>query len=78
MIKKTLEIPIYESQHYRYVRESDFPEGFLRLELKEFMKDKLQPLIQGEGRGVPAITDAIFFDDYRLFLDYLIGKNIKF
>lgn len=72
----TLEIPVYESKHYKYIRISDLKEGYERLELERWIHGQTQPLIQGEGEGVPAITDAIFLHDYERFLDYKAGKQV--
>lgn len=72
----TLEIPVYKSQHYEYIRIKDLKEGYERLELERWIKGQIQPLIQGEGKGVPAILDAVFLDDYYRFLDYKAGKQV--
>lgn len=69
------DVPVYESEHYRYIRTSDLV-GDDRLELERWIFGQTCPLIQGEGKGVPAITDAVFFHDYLKFRDYKAGKQI--
>lgn len=69
-----LDVPIYESKHYKYIRISDLSQGYVKLELAVWVKGKLQPLIQGEEG---AIIDAVFYDDYLEFLEYLKGKQAK-
>jgi len=65
------DVPVYETQRFKYVRTSDFKDrDGVALELWIFGYP--QPLIQGEGKGVPAILDAVFFDDY---IDYLNGAK---
>ena len=71
-----LDIPVYETKHYKYIRISDIKEGYERLELERWMFGQTQPLIQGEGEGVPAIQDAVFLEDYFRFLDYKAGKQV--
>lgn len=65
------DVPIYETVHYKYVKTSDFKErDGVGLEIWIFGYP--QPLIQGEGKGVPAILDAVFFDDY---IRYMQGEK---
>ncbi len=73
---KRIDIPVYKTPHYEYVRISDLKEGYERLELERWMYGQTQPLVQGEGKGVPAIMDAIFVWDYSRFLDYKEGKQV--
>ena len=68
-------IPVYESKNYRYIRISDIG-GYEARELEAWVKGKTQPLIQGEGKGVREIQDAVFYEDYLLFLDYKAGKHV--
>lgn len=75
METKTIDIPVYKSIHYEYIRISDLKEGYERLELQRWIHGQTQPLIQGEGKGVPAIQDAVFLSDYMKFLDYKAGKQ---
>ena len=70
-----MELPVYETKNYRYVRISDVDDSFKRLEFERFMFGKTMPLIQGE-KGT--ITDAVFFDDYKLYLDYINGSEAFF
>ena len=71
-----LTLPVYESKHGNYIRISDLPEGYERLELERWIFGKVQPLIQGKGKGVPAIQDAVFLEDYREFLKYRKGEYV--
>lgn len=64
----TLEIPIYETPHYKYVRISDLKEEWERKQLERWIFGHTCPLIQGEGKGVPAILDAVFLSDYENYL----------
>lgn len=73
-MSRTLEIPIYKSKHYEYMRIRDLPEGYERLELERWIFGKTQPLIQGDGKGVREIQDAVFISDYLEYLDYKAGK----
>lgn len=69
-------LPIYKTEHYTYIRISDLPEDYTKRELEHWIKGQTQPLIQGEGKGVPAILDAVFLHDYERFLDYKAGKQV--
>lgn len=69
-------IPVYKSAHYEYILIRDIPEAYERLELEQWIKGQTQPLIQGEGKGVPAHLDAVFVHDYQRFLDYKAGKQV--
>jgi hypothetical protein len=71
-----LDIPIYKSVHYEYIRISDLKEEYERLELERWVFGRFQPLIQGQGKGVPAILDAVFVSDYMKYLDYKAGKEV--
>jgi hypothetical protein len=71
-----IDIPVYETEHYKYIRISDLKEEYEKLELTRWIFGQTQPLIQGKGKGVPAITDAIFLHDYIKFLDYKAGKQV--
>lgn len=67
-MRETLEIPVYETKRYKYIRISDLKEEYERRQLNEWIAGQLCPLIQGEGKGVPAILDAVFLFDYERFL----------
>ena len=69
-------IPVYKSTNYDYILIRDIPDAYERLELEQWIKGQTQPLIQGEGKGVPAILDAVFVWDYQRFLDYRAGKLV--
>jgi len=71
-----IDIPVYKSVHYVYIRISDLPEQYEQLELAQWIKGKLQPLIQAEGKGNREIQDAVFLVDYYKFLDYKAGKYV--
>lgn len=69
---KRIHIPVYQSPVHEYVRISDLPESFERLELERWVKDRglYQPLIQGEGKGVREYQDCVFLTDYISYLEY--------
>lgn len=69
------DVPVYRTEHFTYIRTSDLV-GYDKLELERWIFGQTCPLIQGEGKGVPAITDAVFFHDYLKFLDYKAGKQV--
>jgi hypothetical protein len=70
-MRNTLEngIPVYKSMRYEYIRVSDLKEEFERNELDRWVYGRFQPLIQGMGKGVPAILDAVFLSDYLEFME---------
>lgn len=70
-IRNTLEngIPVYKSIRWEYIRVGDLKEEFERKELERWVFGRFQPLIQGEGKGTPAILDAVFLSDYLEFLE---------
>ncbi|RPJ69203.1 MAG: hypothetical protein EHM20_16655 [Alphaproteobacteria bacterium] len=69
-----MDIPVYKSTRYEYIRIGDLKEEHERLELNRWIFGQIQPLIQGEGKGVPATLDAVFLDDYKRFLKHKDGK----
>lgn len=73
-MRDTLEIPVYKTPHYTYIRISDLKEESDRRELEEWIFGQTQPLVQGAGKGVPAILDAIFVWDYKRFLRHKKGE----
>lgn len=72
--KSEIDIPIYRSRKYEYVRISDLPDEFARLELERWIFGKIQPLIQGE-KGT--IQDAVFLEDWKEFKKYRRGEYSK-
>lgn len=68
-MRNTLEIPIYKSVRWTYIRIKDLKEEYERQELSRWIFGQFQPLIQGQGKGVPAILDAVFLEDYLRFLE---------
>lgn len=69
-------LPIYETPHYKYIRIGDLG-GFEALELQRWIFGQTCPLIQGEGKGVREIQDAVFLDDYMRFIERQKGKEVK-
>jgi hypothetical protein len=61
-----MDIPVYESRRWKYVRTSDIKEEFRRLELARWIFGQTCPLIQGENG---AIIDAVFLHDYERYLE---------
>lgn len=64
-MRKTLEIPVYESKRWKYIIISDL-EKEKRRQLEDWIFGRLQPLIQGEKR---TINDAVFLEDYLNYLE---------
>jgi hypothetical protein len=61
-----MDIPVYKSRRWEYIRISDIKEDWRRKELDRWIFGQFQPLIQGE-KG--AIIDAVFLHDYKLYLE---------
>lgn len=59
-----MDVTIYKSKRYTYIRIADLPEEWERIALDRWVFGKLQPLIQGETR---TIIDAVFLDDFMEF-----------
>lgn len=73
---REIDVPIYKTQHYTYIRIGDLKEEYERSELSRWIYGQTCPLIQGEGKGIREIQDAVFLDDYYRFLDYKAGKQV--
>ena len=71
-MRDTLDLPVYQSKSFKYILMSDIKEGYIKLELDQWLGDRTRPLLQG---ATGTIIDAVFLVDYIEFKEYLQGKN---